>query len=194
MKLFFTTILSLLFALTSNAQEAVETLPIAPDTTQKNRQFFELSLGQTVLFISDSKLEEIKNEEAIIAPTNARLFFAELRPDKIIRIPIFFNLPTQSKQYIVDGELISERASPTFGTGLEFRCFRLPIGKKSSVEFEAGPLASFLFDKNKSIRFAPIAAGRFRFLKNEDFVLYMGSSYSFGINAVGILFGIGYVF
>lgn len=178
----------------AQAQEATESLPVAKDTVKKDRQFFELSLGQTILFISDSKLEQIKNEEAVIAPTNARLFFAELRPDKIMRIPIFFNLPTQSKQYIVDGELISERASPTFGTGLEFRCFRLPIGKKSSVEFEAGPLASFLFDKNKSIRFAPVAAGRFRFLKNEDFVLYMGSSYSFGINAVGILFGIGYVF
>lgn len=194
MKTLLLAAISVFFALDNLAQEQTETLPVAPDTIKKERQFFELSLGQTVLFISDSKLEEIKNEEAIIAPTNARLFFAELRPDKLIRIPVFFNLPTGSKQYIVNGELISERASPTFGTGLEFRCFRFPIGKKSAVEFEAGPLASFLFDKNKSIRFAPIAAGRVRFLKNEDFVLYMGSSYSFGIDAVGILFGIGYVF
>lgn len=182
------------FAFGNFAQQETETLPILPDTTQKERQFFELSLGQTILFISDSKLEQIKNDEAVIAPTNARLFFAELRPDKIMRIPVFFNLPTESKQYIVDGELISERASPTFGTGLQIRCFHFSLGKKSAIELEAGPLASFLIDQNKSLRFAPVAAGRFRFIRNKDMVIYFGSSYSVGIDAVGILFGIGYVF
>lgn len=186
--------LFVLFLTSGYTQETTEILPVAPDTTQKERQLFELSLGQTILFISDSKLEEIKNEEAVIAPTNARLFFAEFRPDKMMRIPVFFNLPTESKQYIVNGELISERASPTFGTGLQFQCFHFSIGKKSAIQLEAGPLASFLIDQNKSLRFAPVAAGRFRFIRNKDMVIYLGSSYSVGINAIGILFGIGYVF
>jgi len=56
------------------------------------------------------------------------------------------------------------------------------------------PLEGFLLDEKNVFRFAPIAAGRFRFIKNEDFVIYFGSSYSTGINVVGILCGIGYVF
>lgn len=44
--------------------------------------YFELSLGQTLLFISDSKLEEIKNNSVVIVPTSVRLFFAEFRPIK----------------------------------------------------------------------------------------------------------------
>ncbi|ASS47259.1 MAG: hypothetical protein A3D31_15550 [Candidatus Fluviicola riflensis] len=167
---------------------------VKADSTKKNKHYFELSLGQTLLFVSDSKLQDIQTEEAVIVPTNAKLFFAELRPDKKFRIPVFFNLPTESRQYIINGELVSKRASPTFGVGLQYRAFRLTIGKKSAIEFEAGPLASLLIDQNKSLRFAPIVAGRFRFVRNEDMVLYIGSSYSLGINAFGMLFGIGYVF
>ncbi len=166
------------------------------DSVKKKKvvRYFELSLGQTLLFISDSRLEEIKNSSAVIVPTSARLFFAEFRPTKKMKIPVFFNLPTQTKQFIVDGKLVSERASPTFGTGLQFRIFKFPIGVKSSIEFEAGPLASFLISENDVLRFAPVGAARFRFIKNEDFVIYFGSSYSLGINSLGVLFGIGYVF
>jgi hypothetical protein len=166
------------------------------DSVKKKKvvRYFELSLGQTLLFISDSKLEEIKNSSAVIVPTSARLFFAELRPTKIMKIPVFFNLPTQTKQFIVDGKLVSERASPTFGTGLQFRIFKFPIGSRSAVEFEMGPLASFLLSEKNVLRFAPVGAGRFRFIKNDDFVIYFGSSYSLGINSLGVLFGIGYVF
>ena len=174
--------------------DSIEKTEVSIDSTKKSKHYFELSLGQSILFVSDSKLQDIQTEEAVIVPTNAKLFFAELRPDKKLRIPIFFNLPTESRQYIINGELVSKRASPTLGAGLQYRAFRLPIGKKSAVEFEAGPLASVLIDQNKSLRFAPIVAGRFRFVKNEDMVLYIGSSYSIGIDAFGMLFGIGYVF
>lgn len=171
-------------------------LIIRDDTLKekKEKHYFELSLGQTLLFISDSKLQEIKQNEAVVLPTDAKLFFAEFRPTKRMRVPLFFNLPTESKQFIVNGTLVYERASPTFGTGLEFRIFSCPIGKRSALEFEAGPLVSFLIDQNSGLRFAPLAAGRFRFIKNEDFVIYVGSSYSLGINALGALFGIGYIF
>ena len=57
-----------------------------------------------------------------------------------------------------------------------------------------GPLASFLLSDNYVLRFAPVGAGRFRFIKNDDFVIYFGSSYSLGINSLGVIFGIGYVF
>ena len=166
------------------------------DTTQKkkNKRLFELSLGQTLLFISDTKIEEIKKVAAITVPTNAKLFFAEFRPTKIMKIPFFLNLPTQTKQFIVDGELVYERASPTFGAGLQFRLFKLPIGVKGALELEMGPLASFLLNENNVVRFAPVAAARFRFVKNEDYIIYFGSSYSVGINVLGVLFGIGYVF
>lgn len=192
-----TLILIVFIGIISNAfgqNDSIEKTEVSIDSTKKNKHYFELSLGQSILFVSDSKLQDIQTEEAVIVPTNAKLFFAELRPDKKLRIPIFFNLPTESRQYIINGELVSKRASPTLGAGLQYRAFRLPIGKKSAVEFEAGPLASVLIDQNKSLRFAPIVAGRFRFVRNEDMVIYIGSSYSVGIDAFGMLFGIGYVF
>jgi hypothetical protein len=164
------------------------------DTVRDPTRFFELSLGHSLLFISNTRLENVRKNESIIVPTNAILFFLEFRPVKTMRIPVFVNLPTQTKQFIVDNVLVSERASPTFGTGLQFRCFSIKIGKKSAMEFEAGPLASCLLDQNNTVRFAPVLAGRFRFLKNSDFVIYLGSSYSVGIDAMGVLFGTGYIF
>jgi len=157
-------------------------------------KYFELSLGHSLLFISNSKLDAIRSKAAVIVPTNAILLFAEFMPLRRVRIPLFVNIPTETKQFIVDNQLVSERASPTFGTGLEIKCFEIPVGEKGQVELEIGPLASFLLSENNVVKFAPIVAGRIRFIKNKDFVLYMGSSYSIGINAVGILFGTGYIF
>jgi hypothetical protein len=96
-----------------------------------------------------------------------------------MKISVFFNLPTQKKQFIVDGKLVSERATPTFVTGLQFRIFKFPLGVKSAIDFEMGSFAGFFISGNDVLRFAPFGAGRFRFITNEDFILYFGSSYSF---------------
>lgn len=154
---------------------------------------FELSFGQSLLFISNSKQINIRNQAAIVIPTSAMLFFVEFRPLKRARIPVFFNLPTESKQFLVAGQLVNERASPTFGTGVQFKCLRAKVAAGSIVELEAGPLCSFLMDTRNTIRFAPIGAARVRLLRN-NFVMYVGTSYSAGINSWGILYGTGTVF
>lgn len=155
---------------------------------------FELSFGQSLLFISSSKQINLRNESAVIVPTNSILFFIELRPTKIVRFPTFFNLPTETKQFLVNGQLINERASPTFGAGVEFRLFQIKIDERSKLDFEIGPLASFIFDKNNVVKVAPIVAGRIRIMRGENFVMYFGGSYSFGIDALGILYGTGTIF
>jgi hypothetical protein len=163
-------------------------------TTKKHRQLFEMSFGQSKLFISTAREQKILDSARIVVPTNAILLFAEFRPGKRFRVPVFFSLATGPKQFIVNGALVSERASPTFGAGIECKVFRKNFGTNSGIEFEVGPLASFLFNKGGQIQIAPIIAGRFRFIKREDFIMYIGSSYSFGINAVGLFYGTGYVF
>jgi hypothetical protein len=158
-----------------------------------HKGLFELSFGQSLLFISNSKQINIRNQAAIVIPTSAMLFFVELRPVKQMRIPVFFNLPTESKQFLVAGQIVNERASPTFGTGLEFKCFGLKVAESSMLELEAGPLCSFLIDKRNALRIAPLGAARVRLIRN-NFVMYVGTSYSYGINSWGILYGTGTVF
>jgi len=153
-----------------------------------------LSFGQSLLFLSNSKQANIINQQALVIPTNAILLFAELRPHKTVRIPIFLNIPTESKQFLVNGVLVNERASPTLGTGLSFKALSLKIDDKSKVEFEAGPLVSFIFDSKNDIRMAPIIGSRFKLTRGENFVMYFGVSYSLGINALGILYGTGTTF
>ncbi|MBN8703700.1 MAG: hypothetical protein J0M08_11590 [Bacteroidetes bacterium] len=162
------------------------------DSTKE--KYFEISFGQSILFISNSKVLDLKKNESVVLPTNAILFFVELRPYKKLRIPIFLNLATETKQFLINNTIVNERASPTLGTGIQYRIFNYPLGKKNRVELELGPVCSFLFDSNDNFRLAPIIAGRIRLLKKEDFVLYFGNSYSIGINAFGILFGTGYIF
>jgi hypothetical protein len=158
------------------------------------RPHFELSFGQSLLFISNSQQVNIRKEEAVVIPTNAILFFAEFRPQHNWRIPVFFNLATETKQFVVNGQIISERASPTFGAGLTYRVFEYKIEPTSKIEFEAGPLLSVLVNKNNHLRLAPILAGRFRIMRGANFVMYAGLSYSLGINALGLLYGTGTIF
>lgn len=164
------------------------------DSVKKNKQHFELSFGQSLLFISNTKLADIRNQASIIVPTNSILFFAEFRPEKKVKIPVFINLPTETKQYIVNGQIINEKASLTFGTGFEFEVFHIKIDERSKLDFEIGPLASVIFDNKNNITLAPIIAGRFRVKRGENFVMYFGLSYSVGINALGLLYGTGTVF
>jgi hypothetical protein len=164
------------------------------DSLVKAKKHFELSFGQSLLFIGTSQLDSIRKNSSIVVPTSAILFLSELRPDKRLRIPLFLNLPTESKQFIVNGQLISEKASVTFGTGIQVKAFEVKIDSRSKVEFEAGVLASFIFKKSGTIVPAPVLAGRFKILRGEYFVMYLGASYSLGINAFGVLYGTGSVF
>lgn len=164
------------------------------DTLKKRLQHFEMSFGQSLLFVSNTRLADIRNQASIIVPTNSFLFFLEFRPEKIAKIPVFFNLPTETRQYLVNGQIINERASPTFGTGLEFRVFQVKIDDRSSLDFELGPLVSIIFDNRNNVRVAPLVAGRFRVKRGENFVMYCGLSYSVGINALGLLYGTGTIF
>jgi len=162
--------------------------------TLKFLPHFEISFGQSLLFISDANLNSIQNHASVIVPTSAYLFFIEFRPEKTLKIPVFLNIPTESKQYIINGQLVNKRASPTFGAGLEFNILKRNIDSRSTVNFEIGPLASFIFNTKNDIRMVPIIAGRLRLKRGENFVMYAGCSYSFGINALGLLYGTGTIF
>lgn len=165
----------------------------AADTTKK-RSYFELSFGSSLIFVSYDKSVKIRNSADIVIPSSAMLFFAEMRPAKKIRFPVFFNLPTESKQYVVNGQLVYVKASPTFGAGVQFNLFHAKLSSRTALEMELGAMGSCLFTGTGALRLAPIAAGRLRAIRDNDFVMYMGSSYSIGINAWGIFYGTGFFF
>ena len=91
---------------------------------------FELSFGQNLLFISTSQQNEILQNESVVLATSSVLFFSEFRPKKVMRIPVFLNIATESKQFLVNGNLVYEKASPTIGTGLVFKVMDFKIDKK----------------------------------------------------------------
>jgi hypothetical protein len=162
--------------------------------SSKKHNHFELSFGQNLLFISDSKQIDIHDQAAVVVPTSSVLFFSEFRPQKVIRIPVFINLATESKQFIVDGQIINEKANPTFGAGITFRLVQMKFDDKSKIELETGPLASFIFYDKSKLRMVPVLAARLKICRGENFVMYLGCNYSFGIDAFGILYGTGTVF
>lgn len=171
--------------------------PEGNDSLKKNEvksRKFELSFGSSVLFISADKQDTIYKRGGVVVPTSALLFFAEFRPMKRMRIPAFVSLPTESKQFLVNGVLVNEKANLTFGTGLEFKLAQVKISDETRMEFESGPLLSCIVGKGWNFRFAPVGAGRIRLVKSESFAMYFGSSYSLGINAWGLVYGTGYIF
>ena len=155
---------------------------------------FELSFGQSTLFISNDQVATIKNDFNVVIPTNSMLFFAEFRPFKRIKIPIVFNLPTESKQFIIDGKLVSEKASPTLATGAEFKIFDFNIPFDAQVEIDIGTLGSVIFRENYKLALAPLITNRIRIIKDKSFIMYLGASYSMGVNTWGMFYGTGYIF
>ncbi len=121
------------------------------------------------------------------------LFFSEFRTNRNLRIPVFFNLPTEAKPFLVNGLLVYEKASPSIGSGLEFKLFEIKIDARSKIEAEVGPLAAVILDGRKS-QVAPLIAGRIKIMRGENFIMYIGGSYTFGVNTLGMLYGTGSVF
>jgi hypothetical protein len=184
---------ALFFTLNANAQTTTT------DTSKPRKQLFELSFGSTMLFISNSDIQKIQDAAKLTIPTNTMLFFAEFRPQMKTRIPVFLNIPTESKQFIVTDSvgkqsLVNEKASITLGTGFQYRPFQVTLYGDTKLEFEAGPLVSAGFDSNKKLFIAPLIAGRLMVKKGSDFVMYFGGSYAFGVNSIGILYGTGTIF
>lgn len=155
---------------------------------------FELSFGQSTLFISNDQVAAIKNDFNVVIPTNSMVFFSEFRPFKRIKIPVVFNLPTESKQFVIDGKLVSEKASPTLATGAEFKLFDFNIPFDAQVEMDIGTLGSVIFRSNYQLAFAPLITNRIRIIKDKNFIMYLGGSYSVGVNTWGMFYGTGYIF
>lgn len=167
----------------------------ATDTLSGKKQgFIELSFGQSLLFIGSSRERDIREKQDIVLATSALLFFAELRPMRILRVPFFINVPTESKQFLIDGVLVNEKASLTFGMGASYNVFHFRVGEETRADVEIAPLASFIFDRANQIRVAPVLATRMRLLRGKYFSMYFGLSYSVGIDAFGLLYGTGSIF
>lgn len=163
------------------------------DSTKRHNHF-ELSFGQNLLFISESKQNQVLDQESIVIPTSSVLFFSEFRPQKVLRIPVFLNIATESKQYLVNGVIVNEKANPTVGTGLVFKVLQYNFDPKSKLELELGALGSVIFDTKNKVRIAPVCAMRLKICRGENFVMYIGGNYSFGIKAFGLMYGTGTVF
>ena len=180
-------IINLLFIFIFNRAAAVE------KDSCVARLHFEVSFGQSVLFISNSDIVNLHNTRNIVLPTSSLLLFTELRTDRKVRIPFFFNLPTESKSFLVNNQLINEKASPTLGSGVQVKLFGLNLYDKARIEGEAGALAGVVLDGRHSA-VAPLLAARLKILRGDYFVLYLGTTYTFGLNTMGLLYGTGSIF
>jgi len=68
------------------------------------------------------------------------------------------------------------------------------LDSRSKLEFEIGPMVSAIIGGKKDLSFAPILAGRIRIKRGENFLMYIGSSYTFGLSVFGLFYGTGTVF
>lgn len=182
--------------LTLFIQLIVLTAALAQDTTQTNKRkgHFELSFGQSLLFISSSDQVDLLTKSAIVVPTSSILLFAEFRTLNKIKIPVFCNIPVSAKQFIINNQIINEQASASYGTGIQFRLFNFEVLSKSIMEMEFGPMFSVGNDQKGNLWAAPFLAGRIRIRKGENFVMYVGATYAFGVSTTGLIYGTGTIF
>jgi hypothetical protein len=164
------------------------------DSLDRN-PLFELSFGQNLLFLSKSRQMTLLNKFDLVVPTTAVLFFAVFRPEKKWKVPVFFNLPVESTQFIQpDGSVRYQRSTPSFGSGIEFRLLKFDIREKIKFDMEAGPLLAFVTDFRNEFVPAPLITTRMRLRSDDNFVMYLGGSYTVGLDAFGLFYGTGFNF
>ena len=55
-------------------------------------------------------------------------------------------------------------------------------------------LGSVIFRSNYELALAPLITNRIRIIKDKSFIMYLGASYSAGVNTWGMFYGTGYIF
>ena len=83
---------------------------------------------------------------------------------------------------------------PTLATGAEFKIFDFNIPFDAQVEMDIGTLGSVIFRENYELALAPLITNRIRIIKDKSFIMYLGASYSMGVNTWGMFYGTGYIF
>lgn len=161
----------------------------------KHNPLFELSFGQNLLFLSKSRQTTILKNFDLVVPTTAVLFFSVFRPEKKWKLPVFINIPTESTQFLQpDGTIRYQRSTPSFGSGIEFQLLKFDIREKIKFDLEAGPLLAFVTDFRNEFAPAPLLATRMRIRNDDNFVMYLGGSYTIGLDAFGLFYGTGFNF
>ena len=107
---------------------------------------------------------------------------------------LFFNLPTESQKFVVDGNLEAEQASPGLGGGVLYNILNTPLNNNSIIklDFTFSPLV--MGDSWKNLAASAVYGLRFYIGKSDGFFMYTGLSRTLGVNGNMLWYGVGQSF
>jgi len=152
---------------------------------------FEVSFGQSMMFMNDTDRQDILDREKVAIPTSSALLLVDFIYSYKFSFPIFFNLPLTSQKFIVDGEETVESASPVFGFGLNYSLLQIDLKTNLTAILSSAILAGMAINKNKSYKVFPMIALELSLLKQDGFLMYLGVERTIGLDVIALFYGVG---
>lgn len=152
---------------------------------------FEVSFGQSMMFMNDTDRQDILDREKVAIPTSSALLLVDFIYDYKFSFPFFLNLPLTSQKFLVDGKETVEKASTVFGVGVNYSLLQIDLKDNLTAIFSSAVLAGITINQNKSYKILPMLALELSLLKQDGFLMYLGAERTIGLDVIALFYGVG---
>jgi len=195
-KIFAITFLIMSFVSFSSIFALAESESVESNTDNWRKYYFELSFGNSVIFLdqsingSSTSTGDVKKETL---PVASFLFFGELRASKHFGLAAAWVLPYTTVKR-VKGNSVSEKfVAPSVGAGITGIIYTFNILDNTYLEPECALLVlrTYKSTSSKGDFYYPAGVFRLNIARSTGLNLYLGISQAPAKNATALIYGIG---
>ena len=162
-------------------------------STQKDVHKLEISFGQSLLYLkTDPSVNDDTRSRSL--PMSSALFLGEWLLNRDFAYLSAITIPLTTQQTLVNGQLYHRKSSPTVSFGGRWSAFGFSASEETRCELQVAAMLGRTFNTDLSGRFFPTVGSRIIFLKNDGFSLYAGTTWSFTLETLALIYGVGHRF
>ena len=167
---------------------------VAHETPQQAfKHKLEVSFGQSLLFLkADPNVTGGATSGSL--PMSSALFLGEWILNQHFAYLSAVTIPLTTQQTLVNGQLYHEKSSPTLSFGGRWSMISISVTDDTHCEVQFAALFGRTFDEKLNGQYFPTIGSRLMLLKNDGFSLYAGTTWSFTLETLALIYGVGHRF
>lgn len=140
------------------------------------------------MLIDELDRQDMRGSNHLVLPTTSALFIGERLWGERWSTIVGFNLPLETQEFIVDGQLVEEVAAKVMSVGQAVRFFSFAFTERSTLSIQFSVLASVIF--GEPVEVTPTTGMRVHLATDQGFSMYIGGLASYGLKGSVLLYGV----
>jgi len=152
---------------------------------------FEFSFGSSQLYLFDDMENASSAESRSVLPAGAALLMAEYIYSENMHALFSFHLPTSTRKQVVDGKVEEDYVAPYLGVGPLWVPYVADFRTYARFSIQTSLLCGPVLRGGLDILPAAVLGSRFHLVSKNGTALYLGGSWTVGVQAFALVYGVG---